>query len=142
MVPMVAGYSRPAGTRILPPARQELANTGVVKIIPLDGTDQKSIKAASSQIKDDALDLLVNCAGIAGPPDQRTENVDYESWKKVLDVNVMGPLRVTEAFINNLARSERKMVVTITSGMGSIADNTSGGSIPHRSSKAAVNMVM
>ena len=123
-------------------ALQELANPGVVKIIPLDVTDQKSIKAASSQIKDDALDLLVNCAGIAGPPDQRTGNVDYESWKKVLDVNVMGPLRVTEAFINNLALGERKMVVTITSGMGSITDNTSGSSIPYRSSKAAVNMVM
>ena len=123
-------------------ALQELANPGVVKIIPLDVTDQKSIRAASSQIKDDALDLLVNCAGIAGPPDQRTGNVDYESWKKVLDVNVMGPLRVTEAFINNLALGERKMVVTITSGMGSITDNTSGSSIPYRSSKAAVNMVM
>ena len=59
-------------------ALQELANTGVVKIIPLDVTDQKSIRAASSQIEDDALDLLVNCAGIAGPPDQRTGNVDYE----------------------------------------------------------------
>ena len=65
-----------------------------------------------------------------------------KSWKKVLDVNVMGPLRVTEAFINNLALGERKMVVTITSGMGSITDNTSGSSIPYRSSKAAVNMVM
>ena len=54
----------------------------------------------------------------------------------------MGPLRVTEAFINNLALGERKMVVTITSGMGSITDNTSGSSIPYRSSKAAVNMVM
>ena len=54
----------------------------------------------------------------------------------------MGPLRVTEAFINHLALGERKLVVTITSGMGSITDNTSGSSIPYRSSKAAVNMVM
>ena len=54
----------------------------------------------------------------------------------------MGPLRVTEAFVDHLARSRRKLVVTITSGMGSIADNMSGGSIAYRSSKAAVNMVM
>ena len=60
----------------------------------------------------------------------------------MLDVNTMGPLRVTEAFADNIARSERKLVVTITSGMGSIAENTSGGSIAYRSSKAAVNMVM
>ena len=54
----------------------------------------------------------------------------------------MGPLRVTEALIDRLARSERKLIITITSGMGSIAEDTSGDSIPYRSSKAAVNMVM
>src|SRR3982074_1765331 len=60
----------------------------------------------------------------------------------MLNVNTMGPLRALEAFSNNIARSERRLVVTITSGMGSLADNTSGGSIAYRSSKAAVNMVM
>ena len=52
------------------------------------------------------------------------------------------PLRVLESFSGHIARSERRLVVTITSGMGSLADNTSGGSIAYRSSKAAVNMVM
>jgi NAD(P)-dependent dehydrogenase (short-subunit alcohol dehydrogenase family) len=51
-------------------------------------------------------------------------------------------MRVSEAFVDHVARSERKLIVTLTSGMGSIADNTSGGSIAYRSSKAAVNMVM
>ena len=51
------------------------------------------------------------------------------------------PLRVLESFSDHIARSERRLVVTITSGMGSLADNTSG-SIAYRSSKAAVNMVM
>ena len=60
----------------------------------------------------------------------------------MLDVNTMGPLRVSEAFVDHVARSERKLIVTLTSGMGSIADNTSGGSLAYRSSKAAVNMVM
>jgi NAD(P)-dependent dehydrogenase (short-subunit alcohol dehydrogenase family) len=54
----------------------------------------------------------------------------------------MGPLRVLESFSDHIARSERKLVITITSGMGSLADNKSGGSIAYRSSKAAVNMVM
>ena len=54
----------------------------------------------------------------------------------------MGPMRVSEAFVEHVARSDRKLIVTLTSGMGSIADNTSGGSIVYRSSKAAVNMVM
>ena len=49
---------------------------------------------------------------------------------------------MSEAFIEHVARSDRKLIVTLTSGMGSIADNTSGGSILYRSSKSAVNMVM
>ena len=122
-------------------ALHELTKTGAVKIIPLDVTDQSSINEASKQV-DEPIDIVLNCAGIAGQPDQRTGRIDYGSWKQVLDVNTMGPLRVAEGFINRLARSERKLIVTITSGMGSITDNTSGGSIPYRSSKAAVNMVM
>src|SRR5256885_1221755 len=47
-----------------------------------------------------------------------------------------------EPYSDHIARSERKLVITITSGMGSLAENTSGGSIAYRSSKAAVNMVM
>jgi NAD(P)-dependent dehydrogenase (short-subunit alcohol dehydrogenase family) len=54
----------------------------------------------------------------------------------------MGPLRVTESFIDHLSRSERKLAVTLTSSMGSLTENTSGGSIAYRSSKAAVHMVM
>jgi short-subunit dehydrogenase involved in D-alanine esterification of teichoic acids len=47
----------------------------------------------------------------------------------VLDVNTLGPMRVSEAFVDHVARSERKLIVTLNSGMGSLADNTSGGSI-------------
>jgi NAD(P)-dependent dehydrogenase (short-subunit alcohol dehydrogenase family) len=112
-----------------------------VKVIRLDVTDKTSIEEALGQIEE-PIDVLINSAGISGPPHQNTGNVDYESWHKIIDVNAMGPLRVTEAFIQHLSGSKRKLVVTITSGMGSIGDNTSGGSIPYRTSKAAVNMVM
>jgi NAD(P)-dependent dehydrogenase (short-subunit alcohol dehydrogenase family) len=54
----------------------------------------------------------------------------------------MGPLRVVEAFVDHIARSQRRLIVTLTSGMGSLTDNTSGGSIAYRTSKAAVNMAM
>jgi NAD(P)-dependent dehydrogenase (short-subunit alcohol dehydrogenase family) len=92
--------------------------------------------------RDVSIDVLINSAGIAGASGQTTGNVDYDSWAHVLEVNTMGPLRVLECFIEHIARSERRLVVTITSGMGSLADNKSGGSIAYRSSKAAVNMVM
>jgi len=111
-------------------------------LVAMDVTDAESIRTAARQLRHTAIDVLINNAGISGAGGQVTGKVDYESWARVLDVNMMGPLRVTEAFVDQLARSERRLVVTITSGMGSLSDNTSGGSIAYRSSKAGVNMVM
>jgi NAD(P)-dependent dehydrogenase (short-subunit alcohol dehydrogenase family) len=122
---------------------QRLAqNKNMLSIVALDVTDGESVRVAARQHKDVAIDVLINSAGIAGASGQTTGNVDYKSWAHVLEVNTMGPLRVLECFIEHIARSERRLVVTITSGMGSLADNKSGGSIAYRSSKAAVNIVM
>jgi len=118
------------------------AGSGKLTVVSMDVTDAASIHKAATQLDGIAIDLVINSAGIIGVSGQRAGNVDYASWTHVLDVNTMGPLRVLEAFIDHIARSERRLVVTITSGMGSIGDNTSGGSIAYRTSKAAVNMVM
>jgi len=114
---------------------------GKLAIVAMDVTDAKSVRAAAAQVGDARIDLLLNCAGITGVSGQKVGKVNYDSWARVLEVNTMGPLRVIEAFLDKVARSERKLVVTITSGMGSLTDNTSGGSIAYRTSKAAVNMV-
>jgi NAD(P)-dependent dehydrogenase (short-subunit alcohol dehydrogenase family) len=120
----------------------KLARTHAVTVLAMDVTDRASIRRAAAGLNDEPIDVLLNSAGIIGKPAQRIGNIDYESWEHVLNVNTTGPLRVTEAFIEHVARSERKLIVTITSGLGSIADNTSGGSIAYRTSKAAVNMAM
>ena len=113
-----------------------------LRILAMDVTDSGSVKAAAAELDGQTIDLLLNNAGISGPWGQTIGNIDYDDWAKVLDVNTMGPMRVAEAFVDHVARSDRKLIVTLTSGMGSLADNTSGGSIAYRSSKAAVNMVM
>src|ERR1700730_15227156 len=118
---------------------------GMLNVVAMDVTDAESVRNVATQLKDVTIAVLITSAGsaaVAGAPGQKTGNVDYQSWAHVLDVNTMGPLRVLESFSDHIARSERKLVITITSGMGSLADNTSGGSIAYRSSKAAVNMVM
>jgi len=120
----------------------EQTTEGRLSVIAMDVTDAKSLGNAAAQLKDLAIDVLINAAGIAGPSGQTTGNVDYKAWAEVLEVNTMGPLRVLESFMEHIACSERRLAVTITSGMGSLADNKSGGSIVYRSSKAAVNMVM
>jgi NAD(P)-dependent dehydrogenase (short-subunit alcohol dehydrogenase family) len=67
--------------------------------------------------------------------------MDYEAWAQVTRVNTMAPLKMAEAFVEHVAASGQKKIVTLTSSMGSIAE-TSGGFYAYRSSKAAVNMVM
>jgi NAD(P)-dependent dehydrogenase (short-subunit alcohol dehydrogenase family) len=123
---------------------QRLAETsnGMIDTLPLDVTDLTSVKAAAAKLDGQPIDLLLNSAGIVGESGQTIGSIDYASWAKVLDVNTLGPMRVAEAFADCVAHSARKLIVTISSGMGSLADNTSGGSIAYRSSKAAVNMVM
>ena len=113
-----------------------------LRILAMDVTDPACIRAAATELDGQPIDLLLNNAGIIGPRGQTIGNIDYEAWAEVLAVNTMGPMRVSEAFVEHVASSNRKLIVTLTSGMGSIADNTSGGSIVYRSSKAAVNMVV
>lgn len=113
-----------------------------IQIVALDVSDTGSVRAAAAQIGDAPIDHLINCAGVMGGSKQQLGNMDYDAWAQVININAMGPVRVMEAFVENVARSERKLSVAITSGMGSLADNTSGGYIAYRTSKAALNMVM
>ena len=115
---------------------------GRIRVIQMNVTDAASARAAAAALKGEAIDLLLNNAGVGGPPGQQLGNLDYAAWARVLDINSLGPMRVVEAFLENVAKSGLKQIVTITSGMGSIEDNASGGRYAYRSSKAAVNMVM
>ena len=135
-----AACRNPASAREL--QRLVKDSSGKLTVVEMEVTDAASIRKAATHLEGVAIDLVINSAGITGVSGQRAGSVDYASWAHVLDVNAMGPLRVLETFIDHIARSKRKLVVTITSGMGSVGDNTSGGSIAYRTSKAAVNMVM
>lgn len=133
---VIATCRDPAGAR-------ELAGLGgAVNIHALDVTDHARIHALAKTLKRDAIDVLINGAGVYGPRPVPLGGVDYAAWGEVLRVNAMAPLTVSESFDDHVARSDLKRIVTITSRMGSIADNDSGGSYIYRSSKAAVNAVM
>lgn len=117
-------------------------NSGAaLTVVELDVADPKSARRAAEETHG-PIDVLINCAGLIGARGQRLGSLDYRDWSQVLEVNLLGPARVCEAFLEQVAQSSRRLMVTITSGMGSLADNTSGGSIPYRTSKAAVNMLM
>lgn len=114
-----------------------------INIDKLDVADHAQIEQLAQELSVHAIDLLINNAGVY-PPDRGDQfgATDYAAWNYALAVNTMAPLKMTEAFILHIARSELKTLITITSKMGSIADNRGGGSYIYRSSKAAVNSVM
>lgn len=125
------------------PALQELegASDGALTLITVDVGDAASVRRASADLKAPAIDILINGAGVFGAEGQIIGSLDYDDWRAVLEVNLLGPARMCEAFVDRVARSKRRLIVTITSGLGSLADNSSGGYIAYRTSKAAVNML-
>jgi NAD(P)-dependent dehydrogenase (short-subunit alcohol dehydrogenase family) len=115
---------------------------GDVKVRPLNVTDWAQVKATARALKATPIDLLINNAGVYGPRKEVLGKIDVNAWDEVFHVNVMAPLLLSEVLVEQVAKSEKKTIVTITSGMGSITLNASGGAYMYRSSKAAVNMVM
>ena len=82
-----------------------------LRILAMDVTDPASIRAAATELDGQAIDILLN-----NEPDHRKH--DYQAWAEVLAVNTMGPMRVSEAFVEHVASSDGKLIVTLTSGMG------------------------
>ena len=114
----------------------ELESMDLRVIEGIDVSSSESVDRLKSQAGVDGLDWLINNAGILSV--ESMENLDYEAMERQFRVNSLGPLRVTAALLSKLAAGSK--VGIITSRMGSIEDNTSGGYYGYRMSKAAVNM--
>jgi NAD(P)-dependent dehydrogenase (short-subunit alcohol dehydrogenase family) len=121
-------------------AKELAAIAGDVKVHGLDVADDYQVAALAKSLSDEAIDLLINNAGVGGPDDEFGKT-PANDWLEVLRVNAIAPLHVAEQFIGNLEAGQRKLIVNITSRMGSIADNSGGGSYIYRTSKTALNMV-
>lgn len=105
-----------------------------VETIMLDVADPTSVDAFIEKIGDRAIDVFLNNAGVYG-----SRELDREAWLETFAVNSIAPTLLAERLRPNVRKSDLKKMVVVTSKMGSIADNESGGSIVYRSSKAAVN---
>ncbi len=111
-------------------------------VYALDVNDPQAIARLASGLKTEPIDILFNNAGIFGPENQAFGDTDPEKWLQVMRTNVVAPLKMIEAFVDQVAASRRRIVASMGSMMGSIGDNSSGGYYIYRSSKAAVHMVM
>jgi short-subunit dehydrogenase len=115
----------------------ELKELGVRIIDGIDVSDAKSIERLKREIAEEPLDVIINNAGIMRR--DAFGSLDYSAILEQFVVNALGPLRVTEALADNL--HEGSKVAIVTSRMGSISDNSSGGRYGYRASKAAVNQI-
>ena len=113
----------------------ELNATGANIIDGFDVTNDNSISQLAAELNDTKIDLLINNAGILG--NEVLGNIDYGAIQNQFNVNALGPLKVTEALHNSFADNAK--LAMITSRMGSIEDNSSGGRYGYRMSKAALN---
>jgi NAD(P)-dependent dehydrogenase (short-subunit alcohol dehydrogenase family) len=114
----------------------ELAKLEVEVFEGVDVADDEAVGRLATSLKGRTVDVLVNCAGILS--DESLSNLDFDRIRRQYEINSLGPLRVTAALRGNLGEGSK--VAIITSRMGSIEDNTSGGRYGYRMSKAAVNM--
>jgi NAD(P)-dependent dehydrogenase (short-subunit alcohol dehydrogenase family) len=118
------------------------SNAGRVTAHALDVTDARSRAALAKGLAGDPIDLLFHNAGIYGPNGVAFgRNTGEEEWLEVLRVNTLAPLKLSELLVDNVAKSRRRIIAVMSSGMGSVGDNTSGGAYLYRSSKSALNAV-
>lgn len=115
-----------------------------VVVEQLDVTDMASIAALASKYQGQAIDVVINNAGLlGGRPGQVWGNLDPEVFEQIMAVNVFGPLKVSEAFAEHVAASDQKKLIVISSTIGSISRMQNPTRFPLlATSKAAVNMAM
>jgi NAD(P)-dependent dehydrogenase (short-subunit alcohol dehydrogenase family) len=118
------------------------AHPGQVSLHPLDVQDHAQIEALARELRTEPIDILLNNAGLYGPGKMVLGQIDYQAWAEVFAVNAMAPLKLAECFVENVARSQRRVIAAITSLMGSIGGNSGGRHYLYRSSKAALNAVV
>jgi NAD(P)-dependent dehydrogenase (short-subunit alcohol dehydrogenase family) len=115
-------------------------------IVTLEVRSVESAKAATQAVagQTDRLDVLINNAGVSSPTSLRPirEPQDYAEMQRIYDVNALGPLRVTEAFLPLMERGSLKRLCFISSEAGSIARSARTAEFGYCMSKAALNMAV
>lgn len=130
------------------PELQALDN-GQLDIRCCDLTNDAELATVADSLADQALDVLINNAGRMASQSfgEKSHNpqgfghFSRELWHEIFDINLFTPMNLAERLVDNLALSSRARIVTISSDLGSMTRNTSGGIYAYRASKAAVNAI-
>ncbi len=110
----------------------------------LDITQQEDINSLCQELREVPINILINNAGVYFR--KRSVGIDcihYDNWRRTFEVNTLGPVRITEALLGNIAESTTvRLIVVLSSHMGRIAENNEVDSFYYRSSKSALNVAM
>ena len=116
---------------------EEIENIASMVISGIDVTDPEQLQQVKAIIGDQQIDLLINNAGLL--KDEVLGEINYDTMREQFEINALAPLMVTETLLPNMVEGSK--VANITSRMGSIGDNDSGGRYGYRASKAAFNAI-
>ena len=109
------------------------------ELLELDLLDKDSIKSFCSELKDIPLDMIINNAGIFQDEQMEETILDPELWLDEIMINAVGPVVLSQKLKENIMSGNDKKIIFISSQMGSIDDNYSGGYYFYRTSKSALN---
>ena len=112
-----------------------------LEIFELDLLKESAGYTLANFLGDKPIDILINNAGV-GSSNQHLQAVSPKPWLEMLKVNLIAPLMVTQSIIDNVKKGSDKKIYFLSSQLGSIADNTSGGMYMYRSSKTGLNQVV
>ncbi len=121
---------------------------GRVSVHALDVTHHPQIEALAEELGHEAIDILVNNAGFgwappgAGPHFETFGNTSYERWAAVMQTNLFGVMKVSETFVEHVARSERRIIAALSSALASVTNAEADDCHIYRTSKAGVNMLV
>ncbi|HLT63606.1 MAG TPA: SDR family oxidoreductase [Pseudohongiella sp.] len=126
------------------PALQDLLSRygSQLSLLPLDLADENSLNSFASRIGDQPVDVLINNAGVYGPRDAVLGNLRGKDWAETLWIDIIAPMLLTQSLLPALRRGTDKRIAFLSSKMGSIDDNTSGGSYVYRSAKTGLNQAV
>ena len=114
----------------------------------LEVVDHNRIEELAEKYSDEAIDILINNAGTTGPMGvpgamgyQKIDRMDYQIWGDILEVNLLTHFTIATSFHNHVARSDKKILIMMSSDLGSVEQNNFGGFYSYRASKSALNII-
>ena len=135
-----AGFKVIAGVRSAANSRAK-ADLSFAEILDLEVTDPASVENLRAKMQGETIDVLINNAGIIGPDNQSTAEMDFDGFLKTLEINTVAPLRIVQAALPALLRASAPKLATISSLMGTLSSSASDH-VAYRASKAAANKVI